>query len=242
MTEPQNRRKRINWRQAAGEAVLLLAGVLLALAAQAWWEHQVEKRTVREHVDNLLVELRENRGGLEFVISRHKGQVDNCARLIELLAAPDSSAEQVEEIEGLLAKILFFDDFPPATSALQNLVGAGDVGMLGDTGLQLAISRYGRALDAHMTLQQELAALFLNRFSDVVGDYLPLVAAGYISREVDLQPDDSAFELDVSRLRGQMTFENMLARRISAEQDARQFAERLVARADELIAALEALE
>jgi hypothetical protein len=34
----------INWRQAAGESLILLAGVLLALAGQAWWEARAEQQ------------------------------------------------------------------------------------------------------------------------------------------------------------------------------------------------------
>ena len=48
---------RINWGQAAGEAVLILLGVLLALAADTWWEARSERRTEREYLNALAIEL-----------------------------------------------------------------------------------------------------------------------------------------------------------------------------------------
>ena len=149
MGERRRQRIPINWRQAAGEAVLLLAGVLLALAGQAWWEARAEQRAVREHVDNLLIELRENRGGLEFIVGRHNLQVEHCVRLLTLIRKPGASAEDDREVVALLRKVLFFDDLQPATSALQNLVNAGDASLLGQADLQLAVSRYEQAMTMH---------------------------------------------------------------------------------------------
>jgi len=37
----------INWRQASGEALLIFAGVLVALAGQAWWEYRGDREAER---------------------------------------------------------------------------------------------------------------------------------------------------------------------------------------------------
>ena len=240
MGERRRQRIPINWRQAAGEAVLLLAGVLLALAGQAWWEARAEQRAVREHVDNLLIELRENRGGLEFIVGRHNLQVEHCVRLLTLIRKPGASAEDDREVVALLRKVLFFDDLQPATSALQNLVNAGDASLLGQADLQLAVSRYEQAMTMHTILQRELAQFVLNPFTETLGMHVSLIDAGFVPDDVEMPI--AARTPDVGTLRGEVTVENILARRITAERDARQFAERLVTRIDELVAALTALE
>ena len=240
MAERAPQRLRINWRQAAGEAVLLLAGVLLALAGQAWWEARAEQRAVREHVDNLLIELRENRAGLEFIIERHDLQVDQCVRLVTLLRSASGEPDADREITALLEKVLFFDDLQPATSALQNLVNAGDAALLGQADLQLAVSRYEQAITMHTILQRELAEFVLNPFTETLGAYVPLIDAGFVPGDVAIPI--TAQTPDVSALTGEVAVENVLARRITAERDARQFAQRLMTRIDELIVALSALD
>ena len=239
MTERPVQRARINWRQAAGEAVILLAGVLLALAGQAWWEARAEHRAAREHVENLLVELQTNIVGLDIIIGSHDKRIDDAVELIRLLAADDPPAD-AKAIRAPLGRIMFFDDFLPGTSALENLLSAGDAGLLSSTDLQLAVSRYSQALKAHNVLQSELADFFLNRFSELAGALMPLLDVGYVGRGIDIP--QSRFTFDPAAIRGSMAFENMLARRISAERDAKDFAERLRDRSAELIALLESLD
>ncbi len=41
--------QRVNWRQAGGEALLILVGVGVALSGQAWWEYRLE-RALEQHV------------------------------------------------------------------------------------------------------------------------------------------------------------------------------------------------
>jgi hypothetical protein len=53
--------RRINWGQAAGEALLILFGILLALGAEAWWEERSERREEHEYLEALAGELEEIR-------------------------------------------------------------------------------------------------------------------------------------------------------------------------------------
>jgi hypothetical protein len=40
----------INWGQAASEALLILVGILLALASDAWWEERSERVQEEEYL------------------------------------------------------------------------------------------------------------------------------------------------------------------------------------------------
>jgi len=59
---------RVNWSQAAGEAVLILSGVLVALAADAWWEERSERRQEREYLEALSSELAQMKSHVEGVV------------------------------------------------------------------------------------------------------------------------------------------------------------------------------
>ena len=48
----------VNWRQAAGEALLILLGVGLALLGQAWWEYRVEREVERHLIEGVIRDLR----------------------------------------------------------------------------------------------------------------------------------------------------------------------------------------
>lgn len=59
--------------------------------------------------------------------------------------------------------------------ALDNLVGAGGLGLFEDTGLQWAVSNYGRAIDRHKEIQNELVEFQLNYFIVFLRDQVLLL-------------------------------------------------------------------
>lgn len=50
----------VGWRNALREFVVIMAGVLAAFAAQAWWEDHQERTRERDYLHQLLADTREN--------------------------------------------------------------------------------------------------------------------------------------------------------------------------------------
>ncbi|MEM1263250.1 MAG: hypothetical protein AAGH76_12695 [Pseudomonadota bacterium] len=253
MAEPREPRHTVNWYQAAGEAVLLFAGVILALIGQSWWEQRAERRAAEEYVASLRIELLENRAGLEGpngsencperkpgswpgAICAHRARAANAADLIGVLSQQDPEADPAT-IQRKVIATARFDDYRPATSALDNLVGAGGLALLGSPELQLAISRYRRAIEHHNVIQNELATLFVDTFAETLGQHVPLLAIRFADFDSGVIPE-SGYQFDPDRLRTE-AIENILVRSISAEDDAAEFAQRLVEAIDTLVAILD---
>ncbi len=222
-------KSRINWRQAAGEGLILLAGVLLALGGQAWWEARAEQQLVRGHVANLLVELGSNASGLKDIIRWHETKMEQGADMIRLMEGQGKD----DSVLPLLSELAVFADFRPATAALDNLLGAGGLGLFEDTGLQLAVSNYGRAIDRHKEIQNELVEFQLNYFIVFLRDQVPLMWTAYANRMPEPRPA-GRFEFDPSALTDSFKFENLLLSRIRAESDAAKFAQQLLTSIEEL--------
>lgn len=229
----------VNWKQAAGEAFLLLIGVLLALGGQAWWEDRVEERTVSEYGDNLLLELRQTQDGARRIIKKHDEFIAAGAALLHGLQETHSE-ESLILMRKHISRLGFYSEFRPATSALNNLLGAGGLGLIESKELQLAISRYAQSIEDHNTLQTELVEFNLLSFAPFLSDRIPLLEINFIagSDAPDL-PSESKFELDLTSLTESLQFENLVVRRIGAELDAKLFARRLLDSIDELAPLLE---
>jgi len=60
MTKAQGKWSNVDWRQAAGDAFLLLIGVLLALGGQAWWEARAERKAMLRDLRNDCSRRRKN--------------------------------------------------------------------------------------------------------------------------------------------------------------------------------------
>ena len=58
-TTPSSRK--INWHQAAAEVVLIVAGILVALAVDSWWEERAERATESHFLKALKEDFLTNR-------------------------------------------------------------------------------------------------------------------------------------------------------------------------------------
>ena len=237
MTNTNN--SNVNWKQAASEAFLLLIGVLLALGGQAWWEDRVEGRTVSEYGNNLLLEIRQTQNGVQRIIKKHDEFIASGAAVLHGLQ-DSHSAESLMLMGKHVSRLGFYSEFRPATSALNNLFGAGGLGLIESKERQLAISRYAQSIEDHNVLQAELVKFNLLSFVPFLSDRIPLLEINFIagSDAPDL-PSESKFELDLTSLTESLEFENLVVRRVSAELDAKIFAQRLLDSIDELAPLLE---
>lgn len=223
---------RINWRQAAGESLLLLLGVLLALSAQAWWEARAERDTRREYINNLLLEVNDNQARLQRLLEQHEKYI-SAATVVANELQKGQQAASAELIREQLSILSFFSDFRPATSALENLVSDGGLGALKTPELRLAILKYAQSIDDHNVGQAEQINFFLQSFIPYLSSRIPLLDIQFIKGNPDI-PARSIYEFDTTPLFASVEFENLILRRVSAEVDARDFAQRLVNQSGEL--------
>ena len=223
---------RVNWRQAAGEALLLLLGVLLALGGQAWWEARVEQETAREYIDNLLLEVTENKAGLERLIKQHDGYIAAGTNLLNEIQVGGDAASEDSILEHIRI-ISFVSDFRPATSALENLVSSGGFNSINNLELRLAILKYAQGIDDHNVLQAEQLDFFFLSFVPHLSKRFPLMNIQFV-RGVEGLPTQSAFEFEPTTLIETLEFENLVLRRISAEKDAVTYAQSLFELTSEL--------
>lgn len=228
----------IPWKRISAEAVAIVGSILLAFAIDAWWDDRVDETVAREYVDQLLVEARENLRGLEELVAYQEELISKSVELIRLVGDGISEGPH-ERVRELVLEIQYFDTYQAATAALDNIIGAGGLGRLEDPQLQLAISKYSQAVQNHNVVQEELADLVVNDFTVFFADRIPYLAIGFADRALSVSPPESAFTFDAAVLVGSMQFENMMVRRIVAENDAAKFGRRLIQATEDLIEHLE---
>ncbi|MFK7955730.1 MAG: hypothetical protein AB8B96_06505 [Lysobacterales bacterium] len=237
MTNARSNKITVNWPQAFSEVSLLLAGVLLALAAQAWWEARAERETSLEHINNLIIELDANASGLTDSLAKHEGYIEVSVAILRGAKGPLSDAAR-ETLLQRISRFSYISDYRPATAALDNLVGAGGLGQFDNASLQLAVSSYSQAIQNHNVLQSELTDFFFHELVPYLSEHIPLLSIHFVSGIPEPVPT-SRFDLDLTALTESMPFENLVLRRISAEFDAKTTANRLLTATQELRQRLE---
>ena len=121
--------RRVNWGQAAGEALLILLGILLALAADAWWEERSERRQEQEYLEAMAAELEQMRAHVDVVLQGAGQTIETAATLLEI--SPDLPPSVTpDSLSELLSNISMEVLWSPPTAVYEDLVNTGAVGLI----------------------------------------------------------------------------------------------------------------
>lgn len=232
-------RHAVNWRQAAGEALLIFFGVGVALLGQAAWEARVERDVVRQHIAGLLDELRANRDGLRAFEDVHTANARRAATVMRLIGEPPSPARD-DSLVSAARLLIAHDYFVPATAAMSNLMGAGGLGLLRDTGLRLRVTEYAQSVESFNSYAADLSGFQLREMRPTLGRLLPQADRDMMefmgNRGIPIP--ESAFRPDPSAVRT-LQFENLALFRTAYEMDMADQVAGLLAEVEELITLLE---
>ena len=132
-----------------------MAGVLAALAAQAWWEGRQERARERDYLRQLLVDTRENERRLGDAIGIDSVSGVSVARAMTALLAsgplppPDSLGEWVRGSGSS-------SDPRLVTGTYQALMGTGDLRLVRNDSLRARLATYAAELGSETERQRQL--------------------------------------------------------------------------------------
>ena len=70
------------WAGALGQGVLIVASILLAFGIEAWWDDRQEQQHRAALLDDLAVELRQNRDALSSALALQRTRADRIEELL----------------------------------------------------------------------------------------------------------------------------------------------------------------
>lgn len=133
------------WRRAGVEAVIITAGVLLALIADEWRRGVESSAAELELLQDLKAEFLDNLAELERVVDYHS--LDQQAAL-ELLRAGLNGGSTDHDVNELLGSVLISNwRFDPRTGVLDAYLGSSDLGLLTNPNLRAALAAWPRRVD-----------------------------------------------------------------------------------------------
>jgi len=80
--------QRVNWRQAGGEALLILVGVGVALSGQAWWEYRVERDLEQHLLQGIRSDLERDSADLSGASLSAQSRAAGADQLLSLVGDP----------------------------------------------------------------------------------------------------------------------------------------------------------
>jgi len=116
--------QRINWRQALAEVTLIVAGVLIALAVDNWWEVKREREAEISYLEALKLDFLTNRDSLESSIKVQQDIINNGDEILNLIKA-GLSDESTGEFLSKVSNLYLFRTWVPDTGTYEDIINSG---------------------------------------------------------------------------------------------------------------------
>lgn len=129
------------WKRLLAEFSVIVAGVLIALAVDSWWERQQERNRAEEYLTQLLVDFQETEQRLRGTIAAETTRLEGVNRVIgRALRGPLPPADSLELPTG-------YNQFGPLTGTLTALIQSGDLRLLRSDSIRFELIAYSALID-----------------------------------------------------------------------------------------------
>lgn len=127
--------RELRWGQVFVELVLLIAGILIALAVNGWIEDRRDARTERQYLEGIVRDLDRDLLVLEEFADYHGSQVaDGVMAFRALRSEPD--VENKEDVARAVTRLMSRRTLRLGRPTYSNLVGTGNAGLIRNAGLR----------------------------------------------------------------------------------------------------------
>lgn len=177
------------WRGTLREFAIIVAGVLAALAAQAWWESRQERERERAYLAQLLADTRDNEQRLEAAIAEDSAYGAATARALDALESPGPLPPR-DSLVGWILQAGNGSDFKPLTGTYRALLGTGDLRLVRNDSLRVRVVAYAASLDSETERLQQLRGTLLaeiGRFARAVPFIRRVFSGGVDAESVDVE-------------------------------------------------------
>lgn len=130
------------WKRLLAEFGVIVSGVLIALAVDAWWERQQEQKQAEEYLQQLLVDFRETQRGLQGTIAGDTETFDRVNSVLDrAFTGPFPPADSLDLPTG-------YNYFEPLTGTLTALVEGGDLRLIGNDSVRFELIGFAALIES----------------------------------------------------------------------------------------------
>lgn len=141
------------WKRLIAELAVIVAGVLMALAADSWWEQRKERRRANAYLRQLLVDLRSTERQIQGAIAGDTKTSEAANRIIG--RAYRGRYVPTDSLDLPIG----YHQFRPLTGTLTAIVQGGDLRLLDSDTLRYELVAYSSRIDEIETMLRHTEAL-----------------------------------------------------------------------------------
>ncbi|HET7230514.1 MAG TPA: hypothetical protein VFJ16_10965 [Longimicrobium sp.] len=180
------------WRVLLREFAVIVAGVLCALAAQAWWDAHQERGRERDYLRQILADTRTNARRLDEAIRTDSTALAYARRAMDALT-DTGPAPPADSLVTWIDRSARASDFQPLAGNYRALIGTGDLRLVRNDSLRGRLAAYAATLDSEVERQRQFRSVVSAQIGTMVRA-LPFMKRAFL-------PDLRSTGVSVQRLR-----------------------------------------
>ena len=130
-----------SWKRALGELALIVMGVLIALAVNAWWSRRQDDARERAYLRQLLVDVQGNEQDIDRVLVQSRGAITALERLVDAFDAA-GPLPACATLDSLVRTSLTYSNVDLRSGTYAALMGTGEVRLIRDDSLRAQVISY----------------------------------------------------------------------------------------------------
>lgn len=190
--------RRINWHQATAEVVLIMVGILAALAIDSWWDEKSEREAEAEYLKSLQAEFTANRVSLLAGIEEEEQFLYYGKQILSNFRSGQTKLTRQELLENLRGFIVL-SSWTPSTGTYDELVGSGRLSYLQSEELRVALATFRYTADQFHSYRADQNSFHFAIFGPFLHENLDMSVLGWIG---DYEPE-SPFPMNFEKLQSQ---------------------------------------
>ncbi|MFT7606148.1 MAG: hypothetical protein ACI8VT_003748 [Saprospiraceae bacterium] len=187
-------------KYAAGEILLVIIGILIAVSINNWNEDRNENRKLKVEEQSLLKDIEKemelNKKAIEHVIAEHKKSLQAAKELSALFKDREAFNEMSDSTFGqLTAKMYKNHTYDPQSGMLNSIISSGRINQFSNKNLKYLLASFKEAtidaFESTMTIEHEKQDLFK---STLINSYI-IKDGNIIGFNLKSPYDDPAFRI-----------------------------------------------
>lgn len=200
------------------EFVVVVAGILMALAINTWWQGVETRQREQDYLADLVVDFEENAERLKSVT----GEADEIMTAAQILLHLESEAEGralgIDSLNYLVQTLSLLPTFEPVTRTYDNILGAGELRTVSDAHIRMLLADFDSQLRLVHTVEQTQERQFVSLFVPYIMQELDYTAVAMFSSE-KVEIPDSFYPETLFRVLGTREFRNWVVLRLTWADD-----------------------
>ena len=164
-------------KTAVREFAVIVAGVLCALGAQAWWESRQEAAHERQYLSQLRADVQENDRRLRTALATDSAAA-HAMRNVAAMLKPDTPVPPVDSVIAWVSGTGSSSEFRPVTGTFRALIGTGDLRLIRDDSLRFMLTSYAVEMDAEAQRQLQLREVVMQQ-AQSLGRLMPFMLTAF---------------------------------------------------------------